>query len=130
MPPDTEHWDDLNLDEVSPAIIREHRIARARNIFGLKPKKELKDKENQADQTAAEDWRTLDVTKVIRGLRNPDIAFVRKELMRLHIRWWRGSTEQLTQTLRAAGAPAKAIKETPICGEFLPSMAQIEEAWQ
>ena len=32
-------------------------------------------------------------------------------MQRLHVRWWHASTEALTRTLRAAGAPAQALGE-------------------
>ena len=96
-------------DNQSLITIRERRVAVAREVLGLKPKKELKDQSDQADAGAAEDWRTMDVAKVLRSLHNPDESVARKALQRLHLRWWHCTAEQLTQTLRAAGAPPKAL---------------------
>ena len=45
---------------------------------------------------------------MIKMLHNPDEALVKKALMRLHVRWWHATSEQLSQTLRAAGSPARA----------------------
>ena len=46
-------------------------------------------------------------------LLNPDDGLVKKALMRLHVRWWHATTEQLSQTLRAAGSPPRAISMIP-----------------
>ena len=105
--------DEGYIDEQAPDEIRERRIAEARKVMGLKPKKELKDAQGQSDMTAAEDWRTQDVPEVIKMLHNPDEGLVKKALMRLHVRWWHATIEQLSQTLRAAGSPPRAISMVP-----------------
>ena len=46
-------------------------------------------------------------------LRNPDDSLVKKALMRVHVRWWHATTEQLSQTLRAAGSPPRAPSMIP-----------------
>lgn len=84
-------------------------MARARRIIGIKPKKELEDSAEQANQDAAEDWRKMDIAKVLRQLHNPKLSLVRKAL----IRWWHATTEQLRQTLKAAGAAPRAINCVP-----------------
>ena len=92
-PPPKFSLDDGDIDDQSPLTVRERVVAEARRTFGLKPRKELRDAGDQADQSAAEDRRTMDVAKVLRQLHNPDDALVRKALRRLHVRWWHAVTE-------------------------------------
>ena len=73
----------------------------------------MRDQNDQADSGAAEDWRTQDAPKILKILYDANEAVVKKALMRLHVRWFHASTEQLTQILRAAGSPAKAIALIP-----------------
>ena len=56
---DEEDHDVFN-DRLSPITVRERRIAKARQVFGVN--KKLEERGNQADQAAAEDHRTTDVT--------------------------------------------------------------------
>ena len=53
------------IDEQAPESVRERRIAEARKVIGLKPKKQLKDAQGQSDMIASEDLRTQGVPAVI-----------------------------------------------------------------
>ena len=65
----------------------------------------------QAGDSAAEDWRTFDVTKAMSNLNSNDPAVRKKAIQRLHVRWWHAQTEALTRTLQAAGAPSRALAD-------------------
>lgn len=73
----------------------------------------MRDQNDQADSGAVEDWRTQDVPKILKILYDANEQVVKEALMRLHVRWFHASTEQLTQILRAAGSPAKALALIP-----------------
>ncbi len=70
------------------------------------------DAANQSD-AAASDWRAFDVSKAILALRSDEPAVRRKALQRLHIRWWHVPAAHMERTLRAAGAPPRALAEIP-----------------
>ena len=98
-------------DQSSPVTAREQRVARARRVFG--PSKPKQDRGDQADQAAAEDHRTTDVSKMLNLFRSEDDPVIRKALQRLHIKWYHYETERLQSILRAAGVPAKACNLVP-----------------
>ena len=106
----TPEVSDSEDDKVAgPATNRERREANADRV----KRASRVDSSNQSDQSAANDWRTLDIGKAMSSLASvvPDVR--RKALMRLHVRWWHASTEALSRTLKAAGAPAAAIADIP-----------------
>ena len=92
-------------DEVAPGSSRE-RVIRRR----LRRKTTV---DTQAATDTVEDWRVFDVKKCMRMLHSPDPTVVRKALMRLHVRWFHCPAQMLTNTLRAARAPASAVSEIP-----------------
>jgi hypothetical protein len=92
-----------------PATAREQRISQRERRRLAKHS----DSSNQAGGGAAEDWRHFDVSKALEALRSEDASIRRRSLMRLHVRWWHATTEELKRTLHAAGAPPKAIADIP-----------------
>ena len=95
-----EAENDGYIDRLSPITAREQRIAKARQVFCLNRKHE--DRGDQADQAAAEDHRSTDVTKALQLLRSPDEAVLRKALQRLHVKRYRCGTERLQSLLKVA----------------------------
>ena len=81
-----------------------------RELGLLKPKAERGD---QADQAAAENHRTIDVSKVLQLLRSEDESVIRKVQLRLHVKWYHAETERLQSLLRAAGVLPKACNLVP-----------------
>ena len=87
--PDTAHLtetadNDGFEDRLSPVIVREQRVAKARRIFGLnEPQRSRGD---HADQKAADDHRTIDVAKVLQSLHHADDSAVRRAFQRLHVK--------------------------------------------
>ena len=66
------------LDGLSPVIVLEQRVAKARRILGFhKPQHSRGDR---AEQAVAEDHRTTDVSKVLQLLRHQGGAAVREAL--------------------------------------------------
>ena len=51
--------------------------------------------------------------QVLRALHRLNDSIAKKALQRLHIRWWHASIEQLTNVLKAAGAPPRAVNMIP-----------------
>lgn len=98
------------IDPLSPVIVREQCIARAREVLGVKKQR---DRGDRGDQGAAEDQRTIDVAQVLQLLRSQDDSISRKALQRLHVKWYHCETERLQSPLRAAGAPAKVCNLVP-----------------
>ena len=72
---------------------------------------QLEDETVQAGGDAHEDWRTFDVGRAMRLLHSPSNEIRRQALRRLHVWWYHGTTQQMSQFLRAAGAPARAISD-------------------
>ena len=68
---------------------------------------------DQTDHAAAEDHRTIDVSKVLQLLHSSDEAVVRKALQRLHVKWYHAETERLQSILKAAGVPSRACNLVP-----------------
>ena len=52
-----------------------------------------------------EDWTAFDVTQSLRMLRTGTDAQIRRELRKLHLRWWHATRTQMERVLRAAGCP-------------------------
>ena len=67
----------------------------------------------QAGEGAQEDWRMFDVQRAIITLRSINEAVRRRGLQRLHIRWYHATVKSMTQVLKAANAPARAVSEIP-----------------
>ena len=65
--------------------------------------------ETQADSTAG-DWQSFDLGKALQLLHSDNDGVIRRTLRRLHARFWHASTVRLTELLRKAGAPDKALK--------------------
>ena len=106
-----EAENDGSIGRLCPITIREQRIAKTRRVLGLN--KEHEDRGDQADQAAAEDHRTTDVTTALQLLRSSEEATIRKALQRHHVKWYHCETERLQSLLKAAGAPSKAINLFP-----------------
>ena len=96
-----------------------NNVSSARKVLGLKSQQ---DRADQADQGAAEDHRTTDVTKVLQLLQSQDDSVLRKALQRLHIKWYHCETERLQSILRAAGAPLKGVQSRPRSGASVPGL--------
>eukprot|EP00969_Alexandrium_andersonii_P323286 14284107-Alexandrium_andersonii.AAC.1 len=62
----------------------------------------------QVDEEPA-GWMAFDMGRAFQLLHLPDMGIVRRTLRRLHIRWWHAPTKRLSELLRHAGAPDKAI---------------------
>ena len=60
-----------------------------------------------------EEWRTFDLPRAMAMLRDSSQDVRHKMLLRLHIRWFHASATAMTQTLKAAGVPAKTLAEIP-----------------
>ena len=76
-----------------------------------KSKVKLEDSSTQAGK--GDDWKSFDANKAITILKsdNPDIR--RRSLMRLHIRWYHATIQEMTNILRAAGVDARALSQIP-----------------
>ena len=81
------------IDRLSHIFVREQRIAKARQVLGLN--KELEERGDQADQAAAEERITTDVTKVLQLLRSPEEVTIRKAFQRLHVKRYHCPSERL-----------------------------------
>ena len=102
IPPDdkvVEEGEEPSYDNLAPATARERRAAHEQRQRRLS-------KRDSSDQVgnAGEDWRLFDVPKAMSSLHSEDEAVRRKALMRLHVRWFHATAQQLSTTLRAAGA--------------------------
>ena len=81
-----------DTDPLSPIIVREQRIAKARTVLGLKRQR---DRGDQADHGVAEDHRTTDVAKVLQLFHSQDDSALRKALQWLHVKRYQCGTERL-----------------------------------
>ena len=59
---------------------------------------------------APEDWTSFDITQSLRTLRLGELAQVRRELRKLHIRWWHATRTQMEKILLAARCPHSVIQ--------------------
>ena len=60
-----------------------------------------------------DDWTSFDVTKSLRMLRTGNEADIRRELRKLHLRWWHATRTQMEKTLDAAGVPQQVLQLIP-----------------
>lgn len=68
----------------------------------------------------------MDVRKALSALHTCNEHLARKALQRLHIRWRRAATEQLSQVLGADGAPLRALAVVPA----VITACQVSRVWQ
>lgn len=108
----TEEGDnDGHLGWLSPVAVRGQRVAKARRILGLNEEQHCRG--DKADQRAAEDLRTTDVSNVLQILHHLDEFVVRKAFQRLLVKWYHCETERLQSLLRAAGVFPRACNLAP-----------------
>ncbi len=62
-------------------------------------------------QEEKEDWRCVNVSRIMANLRSPSRDVRALSLKRLHVRWHHANTTQMTQLLRAAGVPPHVLAE-------------------
>ena len=67
----------------------------------------------KASGVNASDWTSFDVSKSLRLLRVGDEAQVKKELRKLHLRWWHAHRAAMERILRAAGVPGSVLQHIP-----------------
>ena len=60
-----------------------------------------------------DDWTAFDISKSMRMLRTGDEAQVKRELRKLHLRWWHANRGQMERVLAAAGVPGPVIQHVP-----------------
>ena len=60
-----------------------------------------------------QEWTSFDANHSLRVLRTSEGATLRREIRKLHLRWWHATRSQMEQVLRAAGAPREAIACIP-----------------
>ena len=58
-----------------------------------------------------EDWTAFDVTQSLRMLRTGTDAQIRREIRKLHLRWWHATRTQMERVLRAAGCPSSVTEK-------------------
>lgn len=112
--------------QLSPISIREQRIARAREVLGLK---QQHDRGDRADHGAARVYRATDGAKALQLLNSQDGRVLRKALQRLHVKWYHCETERLQSLLRAAGAPAKASNLVPQVVQACQACREWKRPW-
>ena len=57
------------------------------------------------------DWTRFDVSRSLRALAAGSPAVQRKELRKLHLRWWHASKESMRRVLSAAGLSTQVLNE-------------------
>ena len=57
------------------------------------------------------DWTRFDISRSLRALAAGSPAVQRKELRKLHLRWWHASKESMRRVLSAAGLSAQVLNE-------------------
>ena len=60
-----------------------------------------------------EEWTSFDVNHSLRVLRTSEGATLRREIRKLHLRWWHATRSQMERVLQAAGVPREAIDCIP-----------------
>ena len=105
---DDEAEDDEDV-ELAPASAREARSRASDRRRRL----QTADNCGQAGGGASEDWRTFDVSRAMLKLRSSDPSIRKTALQRFHARWWHSTITEMTNSLRAAGAPPYAIADIP-----------------
>ena len=78
-----------------------------------KPKTGKNEEAVQAGNGAREEWKDFNPTEDLPKLKSEDEQTLRKTLTKYHIRWYHANIEQMTQILKAAGVPSKALNLIP-----------------
>ena len=63
---------------------------------------------DRATGEAEADWTRFDVNRSLRTLRTGDEGAIRRELRKLHLRWWHAQWAPMERILQAAGVPRQS----------------------
>ena len=82
----------------------------------LQPRAQRQDQRRVVDQSVGQnpsDWTSFDVSTSLRVFRVGTEAQQRRELRKLHLRWWHAGRAPMERILAAAGIPQKVIHMIP-----------------
>ena len=94
---------DCYEDRLSPVIVREQRVAKARRIFGLNQVQHSRG--DQVHQMEAKHKRTTDASNVLQLLHHADELVVGNDFLRLHVKMHHCDTYGLQRLFRQASPP-------------------------
>ena len=84
---------------LSPVVIREQHVAKARRIFGVKSGAQQYTRDDPADNDVAEHRKGRNAIKVLQQLHSQHRSAVCKAFQRLYVKWYRRKIERLHSSL-------------------------------
>ena len=103
------------VDPLSPIPVREQRVAKARRALGFNAQV---DREDQADQAAVQDHRTIDVATLMQLLHSQDDGVSREALHIFHVEGYNADTERV----EGGWHPSQRLQSCPSSGASLSGL--------